>query len=378
MKVLYLGGSNSRNSGGVFFVARDLGKVIAKRPDFSVEYLMHGDEYTAADLPTYEGLKMNEYSIKGPSNLAFSFDIADKLKHIQPDIVHVHSLWLYASFVNKNYYKKTNTPYMISPHGMLDIWQLNNSGLKKKIALKLYESEHIRNAHCIHALCKSEYDSIRDVKINNPVAIIPNGVHLPDLTNKKTGTKRLLFLSRIHKKKGIEVLLEGWAKSNYKSNDWKLVIAGETKDQPYFDSLIALTKQLGIENSVEFVGGKFGNEKHEAFLEADAFVLPSYSEGLPMAILEAWAYKLPVLMTRECNLPEGFEAGAALEIRPEATSICTVLDQLFTMPQEAKEEIGIRALELVKSKYTWEQVASSMMDVYKWMKNEGPKPACIH
>jgi poly(glycerol-phosphate) alpha-glucosyltransferase len=128
---------------------------------------------------------------------------------------------------------------------------------------------------------------------------------------------------------------------------------------------------------VYFIGSQFGESKAACFQSADAFILPSFSEGLPMTVLEAWAYGLLVLMTRQCNLPYGFEAGAALRIEPEAESIAAELRVLFQLSEVDRKAIGERGLALVKERHQWPAVATQMIAVYEWALGRGPAPGCL-
>ena len=392
MKVLILGSSNSRNAGGVFNSIRMLGHSLRALKSPDVQYLMHSDEYSEEDRKFYAPMPLHDYTIKGPRNLAFSTDIFSKLQQIKPDIIHTHGIWMYFSYVNKRYHSLTKTPYVITPHGMLDPWQLKQSfskDIKKKIVLSLYESKHLKQANCIQALCRSEYESIRAFGLKNPVAIIPNGTELPEITErdseypipcrwKQSGNRKtLLFLSRIHHKQGLDNLLQGWALTKPETHNWQLVIAGETKDSEYMQSLLEATKKLGITGSVQFIGGQFGANKETCFIDADAFILPSFSVGLPMAILEAWAYKVPVIMTSFCNIPEGFEKQAAIHIEPHPESIASGIQELIMLPGSERKQIGLNGYTLVKDKFTWESVAESTLQLYKWLTGAGSKPECV-
>jgi poly(glycerol-phosphate) alpha-glucosyltransferase len=292
---------------------------------------------------------------------------------------------MYLSYINLQYHKKTGTPYIISPRGMLDVWILNRGQLKKKIAAALYERAHVLNASCLHALGVSEYKSMRKFGCKNPVAIIPNGVTLPaneglpensPAWKYDDGRKSVLFLSRLHSKKGLENLIRAWAATAHKK-DWKLLIAGETQDTVYQQSLVDLQIKLGLEKDVLFIGPQFHAEKDVCFRSVDAFILPSFSEGLPMAVLEAWSYQLPVLITEECNLPEGFKKNAALKITTATENIAAGLNAFFEMEEAERKQMGANGYALVKEKFTWQSVAAQMNEVYRWVLNGGNAPASI-
>ena len=123
---------------------------------------------------------------------------------------------------------------------------------------------------------------------------------------------------------------------------------------------------------VVFYGPAFGEEKEAILRSADAFILPSFSEGLPMSVLEAWAYGLPVLMTPECNLPEGFACQAALEIRSGGGSFQGSdfsfqqgLRTLLEMSDLERAAMGMRGRHLVEERFTWQKVAAQMKELYE-------------
>jgi len=387
MKILFLYGSNSRNSGGLYNSVRNLALSLIKIKNIEPVLLAHNDEYSSVDLPAYNPVIIEDYKILGPSKIGFSIDLSKKIKQISPDIIHTQCVWMYLSFVNLNYHKKNNVPYLISPRGMLDPWIIGRGVWKKFLAKIFYEKKNLQNASCIHALSLSEYESIRKFRCKNPVAIIPNGVALPSedpLSNidppgwrSDDERKILFFISRLHPKKGLENLLNAWSQIGAQRKEWKLVIAGESSEKNYLNSLHDLRIKLELEKEVFFIGPQFHQEKDICFRNVNAFILPSFSEGLPMAVLEAWSYKLPVIMTGACNLPEGFERGAALKINPDTTNILSVLNVFFNLTENERIQMGKAGYELVKEKFSWPSVAEQLREVYNWVLNKGKAPASI-
>jgi poly(glycerol-phosphate) alpha-glucosyltransferase len=271
---------------------------------------------------------------------------------------------------------------------MLDPWAVQNSAWKKRLVGALFENRHLANATCLHALCEPEAQAIGAYGLKNPVCIIPNGIDLPDITKdldppwgaKFAEKKILLFLGRIHPKKGLPALLAAWhqlRQAGYSGAEWTLAIAGWDQDG-HEDTLKQFVDVNSLQDSVIFLGPLFGEFKQAALNHADAFILPSYSEGLPMTVLEAWANKLPVLMTPQCNLPEGFASGAALNIQTKTEEIMVGLESLFSMSDTTREKMGESGFELVQSKFTWEKVAEQFYAVYSWMLGGGNPPSCVH
>jgi poly(glycerol-phosphate) alpha-glucosyltransferase len=192
--------------------------------------------------------------------------------------------------------------------------------------------------------------------------------------------KVLRYLGRLHRKKGLAALLRAWASAprgdGETGEDWRLVIAGWDQGGHELE-LRQLAAQLGIADSVHFIGPQFGLAKESTLQSAHAFILPSLSEGLPMVVLEAWARNLPVLMTPACNLEEGFAAGAALPVDPEDGSICRGLDELFSMSAEQRRAIGAAGRQLISRRYSKDRVAAEMHAVYSWLLGRTSQPSCV-
>ena len=270
---------------------------------------------------------------------------------------------------------------MVSPHGMLDPWALNNSRWKKRISASLYENRHLRGATCLHALNDKEAEAMRAYGLKNPICVIPNGVELPDEPEaefSRSGIRTLFYLGRLHPKKGLPLLVESWCRVRRTAEEcgWRLIIGGWDQNG-HQSELRALAEKLQASSSIEFVGPQFGEAKADYFRKASAFVLPSLSEGLPMTILEAWSWRLPVLMTSKCNLPEGARAGAAIMMESNVESICEALIQLFSMETVERRAMGARGRRLVEEQFRWPRIAREMTQVYDWVLGQGPKPICV-
>lgn len=390
MKVTIVTGSNSRKAGGLFNSVRRITQTLQALPDTKITVIAHDDEYTSTDISEWEPIKPISYSVVGPHSLGFSPDLKQLLKNSSPDIVHTQGLWMYLSYITKKWHQLTKNPYLITPRGMLDQWAVGNSAWKKQLTGLLYENSHLQSASCIHALCQPEVEAIRAYGLENPVCLVPNAIDLPEIPttlgnapwHKQIGSenKVLLYLGRIHPKKGLVPLIEALAQIKLNQpkslTQWKLVLAGwdQNNHEAYLKDRI---DKLGLQRDIFFVGPQYGEGKKLCYAHADAFILPSFSEGLPMVVLEAWAYSLPVLMTSACNLSEGFENKAALLIEPTTESIASILQQFFSMDEQDLALMGVNGRRLVESKFTWGKVAEQMREVYQWVLNGGKLPETI-
>jgi len=388
MKVGILTGTVSRRSGGLAGAIAPLAKELAYLGN---EIILFSGSVGSEKLDgNWTGVEVNLLQLRWPLMMNNLAGLGRALDLSMIDVLHVHGLWTFTSFSANRWRRRCGKPSLVSPHGMLDPWALSNSRWKKKLVSTLYESENLRDSSCIHALCQSEYRAIRSYGLTNPVAIIPNGVDVPQLEssspsmnwlNRLPDTVRvLLFLGRIHPKKGLNNLLRAFAMTRIRfpelAESWCLVIAGWDQNGHQAD-LIRLCQTLGIKKHVVFVGPQFDNDKIACLNRADAFVLPSFSEGLPMSVLEAWSYGLPVLMTTQCNLPDGFVCNAAIQIEPDVESISDGLFNVFNLTDEQLLEIGKNGLKLVREQFSWPNIAASTAEVYRWVLGEGPKPDCV-
>lgn len=379
MNVLIVTLSISRSAGGLFFAVKPLVRNLAMK-GLSCRVIGPKDEFSNADIGSWSPVQVETFDVVGPKSLGYSSRITSLIG--KPDIQHIHGIWMYHSRVNRLVALRNNVPYLISPHGMLDKWAVENSRWKKKLVGWLYENKHLRDASCIHALCESEAASIRAFGLKNPICVIPNAVDLPtfpateEKTKRATAEKRLLFLGRLHPKKGIQEMFQAYAAlaSEHRDN-WRLVIAGWGAD--YQTELERQARSLNISDKVDFVGPKFGEEKASLFRECDAFVLPSFSEGLPMAVLEAWSYAMPSLITDACNLPEGRDASATIECASGIEGVKSGLVKLFSLSEKETTKMGSRARALVEEKFTWPIVSAEMKNVYQWLLGKADRPDCV-
>jgi poly(glycerol-phosphate) alpha-glucosyltransferase len=373
MRVGFLVGSVSRQAGGLFQSVRGLAKAIAST-DVDVRGFGIRDEQSALDLQEWRPLSVQTFRPRLRA-WGYSNQLVPAMLDADLDILSVHGLWKYCSVGSQRWHRQTDRPYVVHPHGMLEPWAVRNAVWKKRVAAFLYENQHLRGAACLRALSEAEAGSIRSYELRNPICVIPNGVDLPDLREsnvktESTNRKTLLYLGRLHPKKNISNLIRAWKRtfnSQHVSGDrWVLAIAGW--DQGGYEAqLRRLTTDLGLLTSVIFLGPQFGADKSECYRACDAFILPSLSEGLPMAVLEAWSYAKPVLMTAECNLPEGFQADAALRIGTTPEEIAAGLNVLRKMNHNDRSQMGNRGRSLVATRFSWPRIGEQMRAVYEWM-----------
>lgn len=374
MKIVLLSARNSRLSGGLFYSVKSLGQSLISHCGQQVSYVCHDDRYSVEDKDTYGVLPLSVYHLMGMPVLdrwGFSMDIHRVLEAEKPDVIDIQGTWMYYSYAALLYKRKhPSVKIVITPRGTLDRLDPVRLSIPKRIALRLYEAENFRNADCFRALCDTEADGLRNFGIKAPIAVIPNGFNLPGKSadTMKEHNRTLLFVGRINPKKGLRELIVALKlvrdECPWLLEDWTVKIAGWDQNG-HTDELKKLASALGLSDVVEFVGPRYGVEKEQAIMGAQAFVLTSFSEGMPMAVLEAWAYGLPVLMTDGCNLPEGFTENAAIRVEPTPESIAVGLQKIFKASPSELTGLGANGCTLVKERFQWDKIAEKTFALYE-------------
>jgi len=291
------------------------------------------------------------------------------------DIAHLHGLWEPQCSAAGRLCRSLGIPYVVSAHGMLERWAIRNKALKKALYGALVERRNLRGAACMRALTGAELEDYRRYGFTGPVAIVPNGVapqppvserlflnHFPQLV----GQKIVLFLGRIHYKKGVHMLCRAWANISRQFPGAHLVLAGPDYENT-LAPLQALVSELNIGDRITFTGMLAGDLKWSALKAAGLFVLPSFSEGFSVAILEALAAGLPVIATHPCNFPDLTTSGAGLIIRPDQPELERGLSDLLTLSSADSQAMGRKGVELVAGHYSWQAIGEDMAAVYDWL-----------
>lgn len=374
-------GSASRAAGGLFTSVRRSAQALAGLAHEVAVYTLR-DVHAQEDMAAWAPLRPRLFDSLGPAGLGIAPAMPAALVAGGHSLLHQHGLWQYLSVASMAWRRRTGRPSLISPRGMLDPWALRNSQLKKRVAAGLFERANLNAASCLHALNASEASAMRAFGLTNPVAVIPNAVDLPSAAEiaaaapppwARDGRAGLLFLGRIHPKKGLSESLRAWARLKGEAPAltarWRLVVAG-WDDGGHLAPLVAEARGLGLaEDDAVFPGPLFGADKVAALAHARAFLLASHSEGLPMAVLEAWAFGLPAFMSQACNLPEGFAHGAAVLAPPEPEALAAAFAAHLGRTDLA--DMGERGRRLVLERFTWEHAARDFEALYRWLISRG-------
>jgi poly(glycerol-phosphate) alpha-glucosyltransferase len=291
-------------------------------------------------------------------------------------IVHLHGMWTYVSYVAGTLTRRWQCPLVLSPHGELEPYALTISSRKKALASLLYGRRNLTEASCLWALSEQEKASIRAYGFPGRVAVIPNGVNravpcsgeeVSEFRSRHdvaAGSRVLLFLSRIARKKNLPLLLKAFAKNVKTRPEWILLIAGGD-ERGHIHEVQALIRDLGIEKSVRMIGPVFQREKACAFTSASVFVLPSHSEGLPIAVLEAMEYGKPVLLTDGWTLPVTTCAKFGWRVSTDERAFDTALLEAMNSPEDTLAAMGRSARSIVREQFDWDSIAQQACSLYE-------------
>lgn len=281
-------------------------------------------------------------------------------------LVHGHGFYVGTNWILGREARRQHKPLVYHVHGFFEPWILGRSRGKKRLAHWLFEDANFRHAQLWRALTNKEADQIRGQGITAPVVVAANGIHLeafdtapaPETTKTR---RRCVFMGRLHSKKGLDLLLHAWSELKNAHLDWELLIAGP--DEGGYQAVVEkVIKDLGINDGVRLVGAVSGDEKVAFLKSADVFILPSYSEGFSVAILEAMACRVPVVATTACNFPELAKDGGGWECAPEMTSVRKALEEALSSSDTERRERGLAGRRLVEKSYTWVAIAALILE----------------
>lgn len=281
-------------------------------------------------------------------------------------IVVTHGLWKFPSRWGR-VAQKLGFKWVIIPHGMLEPWSMNQKWFKKVPYYQLIEKQKINNSNAIIAVGLPEKNHLESL-FGNKVSLISNGISpvVGGEAHKSSYPYTFLFLSRLHKKKGVLPLVKGWGSSSAFKKGAQLIIAG-----PDDGELSAINAQIGKYGKTAaacnmiITGAVYGSEKEALFRKANFFVLPSHSEGFPTVVLEAMTYGCIPIITEGCNFPEAFAEKVAIQIEPTPYSISVELDKIYAMKSDQILELSKTVKQFVDRNYSLEKLSQSHYDLYK-------------
>lgn len=292
--------------------------------------------------------------------------------------IHDHGIWLAGNHAVAKVATKARVPRIVSPRGMLSEWALAYRGWKKRIAWRSFQRGDLQSAAAIHATSELEAEEIRVAGIEAPIAVVPNGVDLPPFPRSRpTGadrTRRFLFLSRIHPKKGLENLIEAWRVA--RPEGWELVIAGPDEGG-HRSRIERRVHGLGPGPSVRFHDAVPDGAKWDLYGTADVFVLPTLSENFGVVVAEALASGVPVITTFAAPWKDLSERGCGWWTEVGVEPLAAAIREAAGIGDDERRAMGVRGRRLIEERFGWPAIARRMLSVYRWLAGEAGEPDCV-
>lgn len=284
------------------------------------------------------------------------------------NIVHGHGVWRPSNLVYLLRHKNDQCKLLCSPRGMLTEWAMNHRRIRKTPFWRCLQKPALDNVDCFHVTAESELEDIRRLGLRQPATIIPNGVHLPKLKENIKKENQILFLSRINKKKGLDILIESWEIIQKKYPSWKLIVAGPQYES-FAKNIIQKCQELKLDN-ISFIGEVFGDEKTKLFQSSKLFVLPSYSENFGIVVAEALANAVPVITTSGTPWSDIISNNCGWYIEPDSNELVEAFESSINTTDEKLELMGVNGRKWMEREFSWISISTAMYETYQWLLNK--------
>jgi glycosyltransferase involved in cell wall biosynthesis len=380
MKVLHVLASSDRADGGAVQVVMELAPFLSKK-GLGVTIFAPQSRGGETGSKRCQGVDTVLFSTSAFSRLwlGHSRSLTQALFRQVPsfDLIHMHGLWYYPQFIAYRAAMSAKKPFIITVHGELNANKMRFSRLKKRIYSAVIQKKILEQASAIHAVSEQEAEAIRNFTVNKKIFVLRNGLDpkkfdrdtgstnagLEDFYSQRKDKKIILFLGRIDEAKGLKILAQAMGKIRKQRDDILLLIAGPD-NWGYRPKLVKTLREEGIFDKVVFTGMLDEGEKILALKHATIFALPSYSEGFSIAVLEAMACGLPVIITRQCNFPEVEKEQCGRVIDVDAGQLSRALLELLNNPELAAE-MGMNGRRLVRKYYSLDTIADKLIETYE-------------
>jgi glycosyltransferase involved in cell wall biosynthesis len=369
----------------------------------SIEEEASGPSYSIPSLATAEGLRGHDVKVLsiGPAGflqrtgfqhhrfkrnfetlsllrqICFSQTMFNALCELNTEIIHTHGLWTMPSVYGAWSKKQAGAKHVFAPRGMVSEFSLSFSPWKKKLFGAAVQWRALHSVDMFHATSEQEYHEIRAYGYKQPVAIVINGIDMPDINTVPPSDldRQILYIGRIHPKKKISDLVLAWSRLENSYPAWRLRIIGpgEGDEIEVLRSLIRkhILKRVTIEPPL------YGASKVKVYTDSDVFVLPTGNENFAMTVAEALACATPVICTKGAPWSglETHRCGWWTEIGDGP--IEKALREAMELPSGKLSDMGLRGRAWMERDFSWADVALQMECAYLWLLGQSEKPACV-
>ena len=358
-------------------------------PSRSVPMLVKGLAELGVDitLMTVKSENMNTHALEGTTAklkvLTPSFskkEIAKYLADERFDLIQIQSMWDLPYHKVMVEARRLGIPYIVTPRGMLEPWSLSQKKWKKKLAWWFYQRNDVQKSVCVFTTAKMEAEHVSNLGITTCKVVIPNGIETdayPCKSSVEGVKKQVLFLSRVHVKKGIELLFEAWKRLHSDYVDWQLLVIGNGEAE-YIHSLENRVESLGLKDSIKILPPVFGEAKIKVYQESALFCLPSFSENFGMVIAEAMSCGTPVITTTNCPWEILNETNTGWCVDLSVDNLECTLREAMGMDANALYDMGQKAGKLIFDNFDYRSVTRKTLRLYEWLLNSGEKPEFVY
>ncbi|MCQ2203679.1 MAG: glycosyltransferase [Bacteroidales bacterium] len=366
MKILHYLPDIDKSSGGVLSYIQILAKSLDSNVDLHI-VTCHTDDEMPVD-----NCEIHYISVRYFPTLSTKREFLDVLHRVDPDVFHSNSCWIPTSALTAIWAKEAGYKVVYTPHGMLEPWILQRHYWTKKLpALLLYQKRAIRKADMIHATSAGEMNNFLQLNFNHNISVVPNAINVDSIPFKDnwTKSKHLLYLGRIHEKKGIRHIIEAVAEMRVEMKGYVVDIVGDSdiEQKGQKQELIKLARQLKVDDVVVFHDGVYDDNKWNFFLQSDALILPTYSENFGIVVAEALATGLPVVTTMGTPWVELQTSGCGWWINIGTGPLVNALRELIAKTDAELEQMGRNGRQLVERRYGAKTVGKEYIEMYKWV-----------
>jgi glycosyltransferase involved in cell wall biosynthesis len=395
LRILHVIWGLAARYGGPPQVCQELCQELARRGERVTIYTTNIDGPSESDVPLerpvwINGVEVRYFPVQAPRRYALSWPLAGALRRAIPeqDIVHIHMLYNFPSTVAAHYCRRAHVPYLVWPHGALDPYLFRRHRGRKRVYERLFEWRNLNQAAAIHFTAREEEELVRPLGLQARGVIVPPGVHpdryvdgpgraaFLDAWPETRGRRVVLFLGRLNFKKGLDILARAFAELARRREDVHLLLAGPD-DDGYGRTVRGWLEAEGVLHRCTFAGMLVGPRKLAALANADVFVLPSYTENFGVAVVEAMACGLPVVISNRVNIwREVAEAGAGQVVGCNAGEVSRALAAVIE-DTAGRPAMAARARTLVAERFSWAATGRQMVEVYREIVAEHGQGAAV-
>jgi glycosyltransferase involved in cell wall biosynthesis len=379
LRILHVLATLDPQSGGPAQACLEMAQSVAERGHqvsiFTTEFALDGHDGKASGLERFAALDIRTFPLDPPRFWKRSVALGRALKReIRDfDVAHIHSLYLFHDWAAARACRRVAIPYVVRPHGLLDPYIRRRHRGRKLLMELAFQNKALASAAAIHYTAELEREISTPYAHGAPPVVIPLGVKIPADRSLPSAAQReeafpglagktvMLFLGRLHRKKGLDLLIPALAAARRQHPELHLILAGP--DDGALTQTTGLIAQCGLQEHITVTGMVEDRQKMTTFANTDFFVLPSYSENFAIAAVEAMSHGLPVIVSDRVNIhPDISAAGAGQVVN------CTIqsLTAAIVAMAEAKDRpaIGARARQLVSEKYSWTAIGARLERLY--------------